>query len=286
MKRYSFLKHLWYSSQGKFGIITLSLLVIMAVFAPLIAPFDPYDITQRGLRLQPPSWKHLFGTDWYGTDIFSQIVYGSRISLIIGGATALGVTVIGGLLGVIAGAYGRGIDTLLMRIVDFVMVLPGLPIMIMILTYVGNSFYVLIMVLVLFGWAGISRVVRAVVLSEKKRGYVEAAICAGATKWYLIKKHLLPATYPVLVVNTAFTAAGSMLAEAGLSFLGFGDPRVISWGKILNNARTSNALVLGAWWWIIFPGLAIFLASFSVMSLGVAAEKLLNPKLRDRREEV
>lgn len=283
-KRRSFPKELLKSFEGVVGLVVLSVLVFCAIFAPFIAPYDPYDITQRGRRLQPPSKNHIMGTDWYGTDIFSQIVYGARTSLTVGFLTALGVSVIGGFLGVMAGTFGKGVDILIMRIVDFVMVLPGLPLMIMILTYLGSSFWTLTFVLVVFGWAGISRVVRAIVLSEKKRGYIEAALCAGASRWYIIRKHLLPASYSILVVNTAFSAAGAMLAEAGLSFLGFSDPKVISWGKMLNLARTSNALVLGGWWWIVYPGLAIFLASFSIMSLGIASERILNPKISGRRE--
>jgi len=280
----NFFRELFKSFEGTVGFAILCVMVFFAIFAPMIAPYDPYDITQRGRRLQPPSRQHIMGTDWYGVDIFSQIVYGARTSLTVGALTAVGVTVIGGFLGVTAATFGRGVDVLIMRIVDFVMVLPGLPIMIMIMTYLGSSFWTLVFVLVVFGWAGISRVVRAIVLSEKRRGYVEAAICAGASKWYILKKHLLPASYSVLVVNAAFSAAGAMLAEAGLSFLGFSDPRVVSWGKMLSLARTCNALVLGAWWWILFPGLAIFLASFSIMSLGVASERILNPKISNRRE--
>ncbi len=283
-KRAIFFQELFGSFEGTVGVVILCFFIFCAVFAPLIAPYDPYDITQRSRRLQPPSKQHIMGTDWYGVDIFSQIVYGARTSLTVGALTALGVTSIGGLFGVIAATFGKGIDTLIMRTVDFIMVLPGLPIMIMILTYMGSSFWTLVFVLVVFGWAGISRVVRAIVLSEKKRGYVEAAVCSGASKWYIVRKHLLPASYPVLVVNAAFSAAGAMLAEAGLSFLGFSDPRVVSWGKMLSLARTCNALVLGAWWWIVFPGLAIFLASFSIMSLGVASERILNPKISNRRE--
>lgn len=283
-KRTDFFRELFRSFEGTVGFVILCVMVFCAIFAPLIAPYDPYDITQRSRRLQPPSYKHIFGTDWYGVDIFSQIVYGARTSLTVGALTALGVSVLGGLLGVLAATFGKAIDTVIMRTVDFVMVLPGLPIMIMIMTYLGSSFWTLVFVLIVFGWAGISRVVRAIVLSEKRRGYVEAAICTGASKWYILRKHLLPASYPVLVVNAAFSAGGAMLAEAGLSFLGFSDPRVVSWGKMLSLARTCNALVLGAWWWVVFPGLAIFLASFSIMSLGVAVERILNPKISNRRE--
>ena len=282
-RKFNVLHELFRSFEGTLGFLILLVFTFCAIFAPLMAPYNPYDITQRDRRLQPPSRQHIMGTDWYGVDIFSQILYGARTSLAVGGLTALGVTAIGGLLGVIAATFGRGVDALIMRSVDFVMVLPGLPVMIMILTYLGSSFWTLVLVLVAFGWAGISRVVRAIVLSERRRGYVEAAVSTGASKWYILRKHLLPASYPVLVVNVAFSAAGAMLAEAGLSFLGFSDPKVVSWGKMLSLARTCNALVLGAWWWIVFPGLAIFLASFSIMSLGVAFERLLNPKLSNRR---
>jgi len=130
----NFFRELFKSFEGTVGFAILCVMVFFAIFAPMIAPYDPYDITQRGRRLQPPSRQHIMGTDWYGVDIFSQIVYGARTSLTVGALTAVGVTVIGGFLGVTAATFGRGVDVLIMRIVDFVMVLPGLPIMIMIMT--------------------------------------------------------------------------------------------------------------------------------------------------------
>ncbi|HPE68865.1 MAG TPA: ABC transporter permease [Thermotogota bacterium] len=268
--------------EGKVSLGILSFLAVLAVFAPWIAPYDPYDITQRDFPLDPPSLSHWLGTDGFGVDILSQVIYGARVSLTIGLFTGVGIAVLGGLIGVFAGTWGGATDMLTMRVVDFVMVLPGLPIMILIMTNLGSSFWVMVMIFVLFGWAGIARITRAVVLSERNRGFVDAARCAGAKKSYILFKHLLPATYSILFVSAAFAAGGAILAEAGLAFLGFGDPTLVSWGKMLNYARTYNAMILGAWWWIIFPGIAVFLASFSILLMGVGLEKMFNPRLKER----
>lgn len=276
------LKDFWSSTEGKIGLSILLFFVFLAVFANWLSPFNPYDITQRDLPLQPPTLAHWLGTDNFGNDILSQVIYGARVSLTIGVFTGIGIALLGGLIGVVAGTYGGITDSIAMRTVDFVMVLPGLPIMIMIMTNLGSSFWVLVMVFILFGWAGIARVTRAIVLGEKKRGYVDCARSAGAKKSHILMKHLFPATFSILFVTAAFAAGGSILAEAGLSFLGFGDPRLISWGKMLNFARTYNAILLEAWWWILFPGIAVFLASFSIMLIGVALEKTFNPRLRER----
>ncbi|HOI63354.1 MAG TPA: ABC transporter permease [Mesotoga sp.] len=283
MKKYrKVLRDIWKAPEGKVSLFILVLFVFLAVTADWISPYDPYDITQRGFPLEAPSKEYPLGTDGFGVDILSQIIHGSRVSLTIGFVTGIGIAFMGGFIGVMAGTYGGLADLFSMRAVDFIMVLPGLPIMILLMTTLGSSFWVMVMIFVLFGWASVARVTRAIVLSERKRGYVEAARCAGAKKSHILLRHLLPATYSILFVTAAFAAGGSILAEAGLAFLGFGDPRLVSWGKMLNYARTYNAMVLGAWWWIIFPGIAVFLTSFSIMMLGVALEKTFNPRLRER----
>lgn len=276
------LRDIWRAPEGKISVVVLFIFIFFAATADFISPYDPYDITQRGLPLEEPNKDHLLGTDGFGVDILSQIIYGSRVSLTIGFVTGTGIALLGGFIGVMAGTYGGLADLFSMRAVDFIMVLPGLPIMILLMTTLGSSFWVMVMIFVLFGWASVARVTRAIVLSERKRGYVEAAWCSGAKRSRILLRHLLPATFSILFVTAAFAAGGSILAEAGLAFLGFGDPKLISWGKMLNYARTYNAMVLGAWWWIIFPGVAVFLTSFSIMMLGVALEKTFNPRLRER----
>jgi len=152
--------------------------------------------------------------------------------------------------------------------------------MILVASYVGGSYWIVVVLFTFLGWAGVCRMVRGRILSEKAALYVEAARSFGAPRRRLIARHLIPSTYPLLALTAARTAAGSVLAEAGLSFLGFGDPKAISWGKILSEAQSQGALLFGAWWWVLFPGLAVFLLSFSFISLGYALEEVFNPRLR------
>lgn len=276
-----FFKKLWMHKQGRIGLIIFAFLAILAIFAPLIAPYDPYDVTQRAAKGLTPSWEHLLGTSiTTGQDIFSMLIYGTRSSLSIGLITGLVIAVLGSLLGVAAGYLGGWVDTVIMRIVDVLLVIPTLPLVIVMTNVLGTSYVVIVIVFAAFGWTGLARVVRSQVMLIKNANYVKAAEIAGASRWYIMWRHILPAVSNLLIMSTALTSAGIMVAEAGLSFLGLGNPTAISWGKMLADAQSSGAMLFGHWWSILAPGVGIFLSVYSFMRIGLALEEILNPRMR------
>lgn len=278
-----FFRKIWQHRQGRIGLIIVLFLIITAVFADVIAPYDPYDVTQRADKGLSPSLAHLLGTSiTTGQDVFSMLVHGTRVSLSVGIITGLLIAVIGSVFGVAAGYLGGIIDMLLMRIVDIMIVVPTLPLTILITNIFGHSYVVIVLVFVLFGWQSLSRVVRSQVLLLKNSDYVKAAELAGAGKRYIMFRHILPGVSHLVVMNTALTCAGIMIAEAGLSFLGLGNPTAISWGKMLADAQSGGSMLFGHWWTIVAPGIGIFLSVFAFMRLGLAIEEILNPKMKRR----
>lgn len=278
-----FLKKIWNHKQGRIGLLLVMLMVFTAIFAGWIAPYDPYDVTCRAQKGLSPSWAHLLGTSiTTGQDVFSMLVYGTRVSLGIGIITGLLIAVIGSILGVAAGYLGGIVDMLLMRIVDIMIVVPTLPLTILITNIFGHSYVVIVLVFVLFGWQSLARVVRSQVLLLKNSDYVKAAELAGAGKRYIMFRHILPGVSHLVVMNTALTCAGIMIAEAGLSFLGLGNPTAISWGKMLADAQSGGSMLFGHWWTILAPGIGIFLSVYAFMRLGLAIEEILNPRMKRR----
>jgi len=277
----SLLKKLWGHPKGRLGLILVSLLVLVAVLAPVLAPYDPYDVTQRAEKGLRPSLEHPLGTTiTTGQDILSMLIYGARVSLMIGIITGVILAFLGALMGVIAGYVGGFADNLIMRVVDILLVIPTLPLIIVLTNLLGRSYFVIVLVFVAFGWTGLARVIRSLVLVLKNSNYVKAAELAGASRWYIMTKHILPGTSHLIIMNTTLTCAGIMVAEAGLSFLGLGDPTAISWGKMLAEAQGGGALLFGAWWWILAPGAGIFLAVFSFMRIGIVMEEIFNPRMK------
>lgn len=276
-----FLRKIWSHKQGKVGIVMVSFLVLVAIFAPHIAPYDPYDVSQRTTKGLPPSREHLLGTTINtGQDIFSMLVYGTRVSLTVGVTSGVCIALVGSLLGVAAGYLGGAVDTLIMRIVDILLVIPTLPLVIVLTNVLGRDFWIIILIFVALGWTGLARTIRSLVLVLKNSNYVKAAELAGASRWHIMVRHILPGTSHLVIMSTALSSAGIMVAEAGLSFLGLGDPTAISWGKMLADAQSGGALLFGAWWWILAPGLGIFLAVFGFMRLGIVMEELANPRMK------
>ena len=275
------LKKLWKHPKGRIGLIIVALLALCAIFAPVIAPFDPYDVTQRAEKGLAPSFTHPLGTTiTTGQDIFSMLIYGTRVSLAVGVTTGLCIAFLGALMGILAGYVGGFVDTLIMRLVDVMLVIPTLPLTIVLSNIFGKSYFMIIFIFTIFGWQGLARVIRSQVLVLKNSNYIKAAELAGAGKWRIMTKHILPGVTHLLIMSTAMTSAGIMVAEAGLSFLGLGDPTAISWGKMLAEVQSGGALLFGHWWWIAAPGVGIFLAIFSFMRIGMAMEEIFNPRMK------
>ena len=278
---WDFLRRIWSDRQGRIGLIIVSLLMLTAIFASVIAPYDPYDVAMRDAKGLAPSLRHLLGTTIStGQDVFSMLIYGTRVSLSVGIITGLSIALLGSALGVAAGYLGGAADMILMRVVDVMIVIPTLPLTILITNVFGKSYLVIVLVFVLFGWTGLARTVRSQVLQLKNIDYVKAAELSGASKRYIMFRHILPGVSHLVVMSTALTCAGIMIAEAGLSFLGLGNPTAISWGKMLADAQSGGSLLFGQWWTVIAPGIGIFLSVFSFMRVGLAVESILNPRLK------
>lgn len=273
----NFIHKIWKHKKGKIGIIMLLIVVFCVVFAGVLSPYNPYDYDMTN-ALQSPSVRHWLGTDKNGVDILCQILYGGRISLVIGIATGLGTTLFGALMGIIAGYYGKKCSTIILNIINVLMVIPTMPLMIM-LNKVSSSYVMMIFIFIAFGWSGIARVIRSEVLKLKNMEYIKQAELNGASKWYIMTKHIMPGISHLLIMNCALSSAGFMVAEAGLSFMGLGDPSKISWGKMLVAAQES-AYTNGLWAWILAPGIALVIVVVAFMNIGYALEDIFNPKLK------
>lgn len=267
---------------GLIGLGILLLFLFIAIAAPLIAPYDPND--RIGTPFMKPSGDFLLGTNDVGHDIFSELIYGTRISLLIGVLAALISIGIGCLVGIISGYYGGKVDSLLMRIVDLVLVIPFLPLMILLAAFVGPSFWNIILVISLLSWASPARVIRSQVLTIKTKGYVEAAKSIGTDIRTILFRHILPGVVPIALSQFVMAASHSILIEASLSFLGLGDPLGKSWGTILYYAQARGAFLSDAWiWWILPPGLLITTLVIGFAFTGYSMEEILNPRLRKGR---
>jgi len=264
---------------GLFGLFLLLAFAVVAIFAPFISPYDPRLFVGR--PFEPPSLRHILGTNDIGQDIFSEIVYGSRISLLIGISAALVSVFIGSMVGLVSGYSGKLVDSFLMRLVDIILVLPFLPLMILLAAYLGPSFLNVISVISALIWARPARVIRSQVLSIKARGYVEAGRSLGGSPSHIIFSHVLPGVLPLILAQLVQASNLSILIEAALSFLGLGDPLEKSWGSILYYANVRGAFLTGAWiWWVLPPGLCITVVVLGFTFTGYALEEAANPRLR------
>ena len=225
----------------------------------------------------------VLGTDDVGADLWSQLVYGSQISLVIGlTAAAVGVS-IGTIVGVVAGYAGGAVDEILMRLVDILLVLPFLPLLLTLVFLYGKNIMYIVLFIAIFGWQGLARMVRSQILSLRETAFVECARAAGGSKFYIMRKHLIPNVFPIVFPTLVLSIPSAILFEASLSFLGFGDPRVPTWGKMLQYAFGFGAFTRLAWWWILPPGLAITGLCLGFVFMGHSFDEILNPRLRRRR---
>jgi ABC-type dipeptide/oligopeptide/nickel transport system permease subunit len=262
------------------GALLLILFGLLAILAPVLAPYPPY---QMDTPLLPPGPVHPLGTNDIGQDILSELLYGARFSLVLAFVSAGLSTAAGTLLGVVAGHYRR-LGFTLMRVVDLFLAIPRFPLIIFMAAFLKPGLGTLVLFFLLFGWARTARLVRSQVLGASNSEYVEAAQAVGATDWRIVRRHLLPGTLPVALVRFIVEFQHVILAESGLSFLGLGDPTVKSWGTILHHAFEYPAIFISdVWlWWALPPGLCITLVVLALTLLGLVLEEQANPHLRRR----
>lgn len=260
------------------GLGIIAFFVILALAAPLIAP---YSTTARSCAVfAPPSASHWLGCDDGGIDMLSEIISGGRISLIIGFAATLIAMLIGGGVGIASGYFGRWLDITLMRITDYLLVIPDLAFAMVIADVWGPSLSHVIAVIAILEWATTARIIRAQVMSVKERVYIKRARSIGAGHARIIGRHILPQVGPLLMANTVLTVAVAIYLETALAFLGLEDPSTTTWGTILEHAFDRAAVSAGAWWAIVPDGLVITLLIMGCFLLGQAIEDALNPRLR------
>ena len=270
-------KELTKSGRGRFGLALLLLIVLMAIFAPLLAGYDPTG--QSRSAFQSPCLSHLLGTNHVGQDIWSQLVYGARTSLLVGFSVAFLTTVLSALMGASAALIGGLYESIVMRVVDALIVIPVIIVLILVAAYLQPSLWILIILLSLLGWQGGARIVRSQALSLKERMHVSAARCFGAGRLYLICRHIIPDLSPILLVEFIYGMRRAIFMEAGLAFLGIADPKVVSWGMMMREALDFS--YLDVWlWWLLPAGIALSLTIVSITFIGYTLEPEMEPRLR------
>jgi len=282
---------------GFSGFVMLLAFIVMALFAQILVtvqnPTDPgfYEPGVPGRdNPSPPIWdassitgfRHPFGTDNIGRDVYSMTIYGARASLLVGFAATLISMVLGASVGLISGFFGKWTDEVLMRFTDYFLVLPWFPLMIVLMTVLGHDFIWVVVVIGITSWPSTARVVRSQVLTVKERTFIERARAVGAREGYIIRKHIFPNVLPLIFANTILLISNAIFSEAFLDFFGLGDPDVISWGTMLEDAYNGGAFDSGAWWWTLPPSISIILCVLSFSLVGYALDDIFNPRLRRR----
>jgi peptide/nickel transport system permease protein len=271
------------------ALLFLALLVLVAIFAAAIAPYGGSEILRDEsgavLVLLPPSAEHWFGTSAFGRDVFSQMVFGTRPVLLVGIAAAVIPTAVGYALGLMAGYMRGGVDTVISRSVEVWYAIPSEPFAIVLLVILQPSLITLILAISLTYWRRPTRVVRNHVLTLGESGFIRSARVAGASTRWIIWRHLVPLSLPLAFVYIPIGFANAVLAEASLSFLGFGDPTLVSWGGIMRDAFVGGALTQG-WWWIVIPGIAITLTALAIFLVSRPIEEVVDPRLASQKEVV
>ncbi|MGE5585178.1 MAG: ABC transporter permease [Bacillota bacterium] len=265
------------------GAIIYLLLILLAIFAPYIAPYDPHQMIREGGELacnRPPSARFLLGTTNMGRDIFSQLVYGVRPALTVGFSAAFFVVILGTLVGLVSGYFRGWVDNILMRLADVAFGVPFEPFVIVLVGFLGPSVWNIVLAMALLLWRDTARVIRSQVLTVRERSFVEAARVSGASHLRIMFVYIAPNILPLSFLYGSLAIGWAILTEAAVSFLGFGDPDVISWGYMLHDAYVSQALSRGAFYWFVPPGILIMLAVMAGFYLGRGSEEILHPRLK------
>ncbi|MFI5015859.1 MAG: ABC transporter permease [Hyphomicrobiales bacterium] len=257
--------------------IVLLVLVMIASFAPLLTSFDPLAIGRE--RLLPPGARHVLGTDNIGKDVFAGVLYGARVSLLVGILAGLMSLTVGVLVGAIAGYYGGALDSALMRIAEFVQIMPRFFLAILIVAFLGGGVEKIVLVIGGLSWPEVGRIVRAQFLSLKEKELVEAARAVGFGDGHIIFREILPNALPPAIVQASLDVSEAILLQAGLAFFGLSNPDMASWGEMLNRAQP---FLRAAWWMSVFPGVAIFITVLCCNLVGDGLNDMLSPEGRER----
>lgn len=268
---------------GVLGLILLTAVVLLALLAPLIAPPTLLDVTAvSGAPNQPPSWAYPLGTDPAGRSVLVLLLWGARVSLLVGFAATAVSMVIGTIVGMAAGHFTGFTQGLLMRLIDFFLVLPSLVLAIVLSTVLARGVLTIVIAIGVTSWASTARLVRSQTLTVEARPYIERAWALGASDGHVLTRHVLPAVLPLVLANTTLAVGSAIISESTLSFLGLGDPTLVSWGSMLKSALDTGAATAGYWWYVLPPGLAIVLVVLCFTLVGRATESVVNPTLRGR----
>ena len=244
--------------------------LVMAILSNFIAPSHP---SERFDPFQTPSWKHLFGTNDIGNDIFSEFVYGARTSLLVGLLIGAFSTSIGVIVGLVAGFKGGFFDELFMGITDIVLMIPRIPLIIVLSAFLRPSMWLLVLVMSILWWTSTARIIRSRTMQVRSMDFIESARCLGFSSWYILFSDVLPNIMMVIIPEFLMTVASAMISEASLSFLGLGDPSLDSWGMMIHYAFQRGGFLNGMWWWYIPPGLGITFFVLSMVFLSFSFEE-------------
>ncbi|WP_398440848.1 ABC transporter permease [Sedimentibacter sp.] len=264
--------------QLKIGIILLTIIILLALFAPLIATHDPFSLNDD--MVNPPSKNYLLGTDGLGRDIFSGILYGARTSIVIGVVAASISGIVGTLIGGISGFYGGKIDSVVSEIINVFLMMPTFFLILIIVALFGSSMFNVMVVIGITTWTGNARLMRAQALSLKQRTFVKSLETIGESKFKTLVKHIIPNGIFPIIANTTMNISEAILTESGLSFLGLGDPNVMSWGQMVYNGKS---YLTNGWWISTFSGAAIVLTVLAFYLIGDGMNNILSPKLNDNK---
>jgi peptide/nickel transport system permease protein len=254
------------------GLAIIVVMVMIASLAPYLAPYDP---DERGWTpFLSPNSENKLGTDDMGKDIFSQLIFASRISLAVGFAAATVAITIGVAVGLVAGYFRGWVEDLLLGITDLFLLIPGLPLMIILSSYMGPSVMNVIVIISLLWWCSTARVVHSRVLQVREMSYIESAKAMGFSGWYIMFRHILRNTKDVIVAKWSLAIASAMITEAGLAFLGLGDPYQVSWGGMISNAFNRGGYALDLWWWYAVPGAMICLTASAFFMITMRGRKI------------
>ncbi|MFW5991621.1 MAG: oligopeptide ABC transporter permease [Halanaerobiaceae bacterium] len=273
-----FIKQFFKNKLAVIGLIIFTMMVLMAICAPLLAPYDPYEIDIFAPVHQAPDGEHLLGTDELGRDVLSRLLYGSRITLLVGVSSMIFAVTVGSLIGAVCGYYGGMLDNILMRITDVFLSFPAIILLIIMAAYFSTSVLGMIVIIGITSWMPVARLVRGEFLSLKEKEFVKASMALGAKDFRTIFRHMLPNAMAPLIVAATLRVGYSILFESALSFLGIGiQPPVPTWGNMLSNAQSD---IFRAPWIAVWPGVMIFLTVLTINFIGDGLRDALDPKLK------